>query len=236
MRKNKSQNTILLYIPLILQTIVWIPTRIVLSIFLRLKISGTENLRNLGRSVIFAVNHSSELDPIVVPAALPLFSRFMPMFYTSREREFYGKTGFKAFFYGGFFFKIWGAYPVHVGIKNYAQSLKDHIEILERKKGSICIFPEGRKTKDGKMREARGGVAFLVGRTETPVVPVTINNIFGITAKDFFLRKKRVSIIFGKPMMKKEVFNPVSPSLAGYKQASQKIMRRIAENQTPHAD
>src|SRR3989344_2976057 len=90
------QKKILYLFPLVLQTLIWIPTRLILKFFLRFKIQGLENLEGLKGPVIFAVNHSSEWDPVLVPAALPFLSSLGPTFFTSRERKFYEKNGLQS--------------------------------------------------------------------------------------------------------------------------------------------
>lgn len=161
--------------------------------------AGLENLRGVPPGVIFALNHASELDPIVLPASLPFLSRFSPMFYTSRERTFYDTSGWRQIFYGGFFFKIWGAHPVLAGGRDYRASLASHIAIV-RSGGSVCIFPEGGKTDDGAPKPAHGGVAFLAAEAGAPVVPVRADGLFKITPADFFLRRRRVTLTFGAPL------------------------------------
>ena len=73
---------------MILQTLVYPFTWIALRYFADIKVLGRENLYSMKHGAIFAVNHSSELDPILVPATLRPMSRLMPMFYISRERSF----------------------------------------------------------------------------------------------------------------------------------------------------
>ncbi|NIQ00203.1 MAG: hypothetical protein GWM98_07040, partial [Nitrospinaceae bacterium] len=105
--------------------------------------------------------------------------------------------------YGGRFFQWLGAYPTRPGTRDYEQSLAAHIEILSCGR-SIQIFPEGKKSIDGVIRgPARGGVAFLSWRTNTPVVPVAISGAHRTTLTDFFLRRKRYRLTFGKPIMPK---------------------------------
>src|SRR3989344_5971123 len=104
----RSTNPIFLKSPLVLQTAIWPATRFFFWLFLHLRVVGLENLKNLPKGVIFATNHSSELDPILVPASLPFLSKFMPMFYVSRPREFYSTSGWRWFLYGGLFFTLCG--------------------------------------------------------------------------------------------------------------------------------
>jgi 1-acyl-sn-glycerol-3-phosphate acyltransferase len=218
--------------PLILQTAIWPIVRPLFRFFLRLGIKGTANLQRITytQGTVFAVNHSSELDAILVPSSLPFFSPLMPMFYTSREQAFYKTSGWRQFFYGGFLFKLWGSHPVRSGKQNYEESLKTHIEILSNGK-SVCIFPEGRKTKDGDIgREARGGVAYLAYRTGAPVMPVRIKAVFKMTFREFLFRKRAVEVIFGTPLFTAALFPKTAPpSLDEIKSAAHRILGAIQQ-------
>ncbi|MDP3661789.1 MAG: lysophospholipid acyltransferase family protein [bacterium] len=199
--------------PLILQKAIWNATRAVLFLFCRFEVRGLENLHVSNkirpyiiakRGMIFAANHSSELDAIVVPASLPFFSPLLPIFYVSRPREFYKTSGWRQLLYGGFFFKMWGAHAAISGSRDYEQSLAAHIKILE-KGGSVLIFPEGRKTRNGNMgTEVHGGVAYLAHCTGCPVVPVHISGNFNMTFGDFFLRRRHIVVVFGTPILLSE--------------------------------
>jgi len=229
-------NRFFLISPLILQTLIWPITRPLFRFFVHLKINGSENLKNIdnSRGLIFACNHSSELDPILVPASLPFLSRLIPMFYTSREQKFYQNSGWRQMFYGGFFFKIWGSHALHSGKHNYAESLQTHIKILGHGK-SLLIFPEGRKTRDGNLQEGHGGVAFLSHPLDIPIVPVNISGHFQISLSDFLCRRRYVKISFGKPMNQSDVFAGVSSPVNSenqadyFKSGSQNVMREISK-------
>ena len=220
--------------PKLLQNLIWVPTRLIFKFFTHLKIGGLVNLNQLSPGVIFAVNHASELDSIFLPASLPFLSRFSPMFYTSREREFYKTSGWRQFFYGGLFFKLWGAYPVVPGIKNRDLSLTSHIQII-KDGGSVCIFPEGKKTKDGKLRTPQTGVSYLSWKTGAPVVPVAINGLFKIGLAGFFSRRQRVIILFGRPLFPTDLFTREEVSrlrtefYPDCKPAADRVMKQIAD-------
>ena len=215
--------------PLILQTLSWIPTRLILIFFIGLKVNGLENLKGLEKGVIFASNHANALDPILLPASLSFLSKFMPMFYTSRENTFYKRLWMRIFFSSGLFFKAWGSYAVGIGIHNYEESLKDHIKILNDKH-SLFIFPEGSTTKDGNFKEAKGGVAFLVHKTNLPVVPVGINSTYKMSWGSFFLRKRKITLSIGNPMYLKDIFDDKKEiTIDDYKSGANKIMDKIKE-------
>ncbi|HTE49081.1 MAG TPA: lysophospholipid acyltransferase family protein [Candidatus Paceibacterota bacterium] len=187
--------------PWILQTIIWIPTRLSLKLFCGLKVNGLENIIHLKKGIIFATNHTSELDPILIPASLPFLSRFMPMFYTSRERNYYkdNRFGWKKNIYGGNFFKAWGAHEVLVGQNNYELALKNHVQIL-KDEHSICIFPEGRKNTTGGDIETKGGIGYLAYKTNSPIIPVAISGA---------IEKKNITIEFGRPLYPRDIFEDV---------------------------
>lgn len=192
-------NPFFFWTPNILQRTVWPVVRPLLWFFTHFEVRGLENLTHQ-TGVIFAANHSSEMDPILVPAALPFLSPRFPIFYVSRPRVFYKTSGWRQFFYGGFFFKLWGAHAAIAGARDYEKSLAAHLAIV-RRGGSVLIFPEGRKTQDGTIgTEAHGGVAFLARATGAPVVPVHIRGVFKMTFADFLLRRRRVSVSFGAPI------------------------------------
>ncbi len=215
--------------PLILQTLIWIPTRLILWVFSGFKVSGLENLKGLKTGVIFAANHSRSLDPIVLPAALPFFSRFMPIFYTSRERTFYKvKAWWEKILYSESWFNAWGAHKVVVGQKNFEIALEKHIKILKSGK-SLFIFPEGGTTKDGKLKPGKPGIAYLADKLSTPVVPVAIEGNYGLTMKKFFRGKANISVTFGKPVYRSEFFGEETDlGIEDYKKASALIMSKIA--------
>lgn len=219
------------FTPLILQKLIWIPTRLSLRFFGRLQISGLENLKDLKGNVIFACNHESELDPFFVPASLPFFSRYSPIFYVTREKSFYDESGWRQLFYGGIFFRMWGGYPAFVGLKDYEKSIKEHIRIVNEG-CSMCVFPEGGKTHDGKLQPAKGGIAYLSERTGRPIIPVAISGTYQTSAKKFFTRNRHMKIIFGKPIYPKELagFMQDAPKDVPnkYKVMAQGVMDRIS--------
>ena len=43
----------------------------------------------------------------------------------------------------------------------------------------VCIFPEGRLTKDGKMDYFRSGIERILKETPVPVVPMALEGLWG---------------------------------------------------------
>ena len=215
--------------PFILQTFIWPITYTLFKIlFLSLKVKGLDNVKDLKMGVIFAVNHTGEFDAILVPASLPFLSHLMPMFYTSRGKGYYKRSGWRKHIYGGLFFKAWGAYEVYIGKNDYEFALKNHTQILDDG-GSVCIFPESRTTRDGNLGPAKGGVAFLSHRTGKPIIPVAISGLFGMEAGRFFTRKHKVTLQFDKPLYAKDILGEGDEFTHDeYKKAAQKVVDTIS--------
>ncbi len=187
----------------IIRAILWLPAQILLYFLLNMKVFGKENIENLrsGR-VIFAANHFGELDPFAFQYTLSFFSKFVPLYFVSLQKNFYtfNKYKLRSFIYGGLFFRMMGAYPVYKGVGDFEKSLKHHIEIL-LKNHSVLMFPEGsiRKKKDVEIK-AKPGIIYLAKRTNSVIVPVSIKGTGELTLKKIFLRKANVSITFGMPI------------------------------------
>ena len=216
--------------PLLFHIIPWIPSRIVFWLFLSFKVCGLEHLKKVHhQNVLFAANHANDLDPIVFQYALPFFSRFTPLYFVALAKEGYSKEdfGWRSLVYGGFFFRIMGAYPVYRGKRNFQLALQHHIHLLEHGK-SVLIFPEGKESKDGTMGEGKPGVVYLARKTQTPIVPVHIEGTYKLSIKNFLLRRNKVTITFGEPVQLANIIHHDEENSEEFSEQARDIMRRIA--------
>ena len=216
------------YTPIFLQKVGYIVFFIIYKIFLSIEVRGKENFKGLKGPVIIAANHTSELDVTTSAMTLPFFSPLLPMYYVTNPKEKYNTFGWRNYIYGGIFFNWLGGYPIHSGFKDYEISLENHLDILDNN-GTVYIFPEGKRSEDGKPGPARGGLGFLVFETGATVVPVAINSFYGLTWKEFLLRKRKVTIEVLKPITLEELFETDEPVVDDYRRASQIVMDRISE-------
>ncbi len=216
------------FLPALIQRVAWFPLRLLFWLFLSYTVRGREHLRALPGPVIIASNHVSELDPLLIVAALPFSSRHLPLFYVSREKKFYA-VNWRSAIYGGGFFRMMGAYPAYEGLNDYQRALVHHLHLIRRGK-SIGIFPLGGIRPRGTPLTPRGGAIYLAHATQTPLIPVRIEGAEHLTYAGFFLRRHQVRLTFGAPLLaqdliSKEVVTAQSsdPCEAGAK----KLMQRI---------
>lgn len=85
--------------------------------------------------------------------------------------------------------------------KNVKESIQKLAEIL-RTGRNIIIFPEGTRSKDGKLGDFKKTFAILSLELNVPIVPVTINGAFAVLPKGskFPIPFKKISVIFHRPI------------------------------------
>ncbi|MBR4554659.1 MAG: (d)CMP kinase [Ruminococcus sp.] len=146
-----------------------------------LKFEGKENVPKDG-SNIFASNHRGYVDPVFISLACRVPNTFM-----AKEELFHGKKFFV------WIIKKFGAFPVERG-KGDMQAINTSFEKLNSGR-NLVIFPEGTRSKDGKVGRGKTGVALIAAVAQCPVIPVGIN----YEGEKLKFRKK-VVIRFGKPI------------------------------------
>ena len=156
---------------------------ILFSSVFRWRTSGIENVPAGG--VIIAANHISLWDPPVIGTALPRKVHFMA------KEELFANPVF------GWIISKLGAFPVKRGAADRT-AIRTALRLLEN--GSIlAIFPEGTRSKDGKLGSPEAGLALLALKSGVPIVPAAIIGTNKIFRDNQVLPKFQV--IFGKPIL-----------------------------------
>lgn len=146
-------------------------------VFHRVYAKGGENVPDSGGLIICA-NHIHWLDPILLGVC------------TKRQIHFMAKAElFKNKFFALIVRGING-FPVKRGTADIS-AIKTSLRLI--KSGKILgIFPEGTRSRNGKMLPPLPGVGLIVIKSKVPVVPIKISGNYGI------FRTLRVTI--GKPV------------------------------------
>ncbi|MFA5259636.1 MAG: lysophospholipid acyltransferase family protein [Candidatus Omnitrophota bacterium] len=128
------------------------------KIFFPFAVEGLEHLPSHG-SYIFASNHRSYLDPLII--GLCVWRRIS---YMAK------KSIFKNPFLGWFLRQV-GTFPVRRGEPDIG-ALREALRRL--KNGSpLLLFPQGTRL-DSEGIKAQPGIGFLVAKSQVPVIPVFI--------------------------------------------------------------
>lgn len=172
--------------------------------FYRMEVFGAENVPKDG-PVIICSNHISNLDPPIVGGA------------TARDVHFLAKEElFKGKFFRFFFTKL-NAVPIKRGMKD-RQALRQVLTLLKEGK-VIGLFPEGTRSKTGKLGEGLSGIGFFALRSDAIVVPCVIIGPYKVGRK--------LKIVFGQPVD----MTPLREAKASAKEATEKIMAEIGNLQ-----
>jgi len=156
-------------------------------------ILGAHNVPATG-GVILASNHLSFIDSFAIPLAAPRHVRFIA------KQEYFTGTGIGGSLQRGFFEGI-GAIPVDRHSSRAAQeSLDLALEVLHGG-GAFGIYPEGTRSRDGRLYRGRTGVAWLALTAKVPVVPVALRGTDAIQPVGARLPTiASVSVTFGAPL------------------------------------
>jgi long-chain acyl-CoA synthetase len=136
------------------------------KLYNNLEIKGIENIPN--QPVIFAPNHQSYLDGFLIVASLP--NHILKKTYFLAEEAYFNTS-----------FRRWIARNFNIITVNVNKDLKGSLikSAYTLKNGkNVVIFPEGARTRDGKLLPFKKGFAILSKELDTPVVPVVIKGAF----------------------------------------------------------
>jgi 1-acyl-sn-glycerol-3-phosphate acyltransferase len=133
--------------------------RVIFSTLFRWQVIGRENIPNAG-PVVLVSNHIDILDPPLLGSAL------------DRKVSFMAKEQLFRIPVLSFFIREFGAFPVKRGAAD-KQSIRKALTIL-KDGGMLGIFPEGTRSKTGKLGKGMPGAALFALRTDSTVIPVAI--------------------------------------------------------------
>ena len=136
----------------------------VLKAIWRPTVHGLEHVPRSG-GVILASNHLSFVDSIVIPSVVPRLVVFLA------KSDYFTGSGVKGMAQRAWFEGI-GMLPVdRDDTKAALASLDIALEVLGRGE-AFGIYPEGTRSRDGRLYRGRTGVAHLALTAGVPVVPV----------------------------------------------------------------
>ena len=187
----------------LLRFVLSIPFKLIFNI----QYEGLENMPKSG-SVIIAGNHQAWFDPILIAIKIKYISSYM----AKAELFRIPILNLAIMLVHGFPTK-----RVSTNVSSISNAEK-----YIRKGYNLTIFPEGTRSKDGKLLKAKSGVALIASRCGVPVYPV------GISFKRRLHFRSKITVRFGKPLSPEEL-KINSMSKTDLRAAGERIMSRIGE-------
>jgi long-chain acyl-CoA synthetase len=164
-------------------------------IFWLLRLKAVDNLPKAGPYLI-CPNHASFLDGFVIASSLPLKLAINTYF-----------VGFSYIFEYPLFkwtLKLARLLPIDPDI-NLTDAMQAVSFLLSHKK-IVCIFPEGLRSVDERVKEFKKGVGILIKELDIPVLPVYIKGSHQSWPRGNRLpRFYPLKVIFGRPLLAQEL-------------------------------
>ncbi|PWB32824.1 glycerol acyltransferase [Pseudomonas sp. SDI] len=144
-------------------------------------------------AALLVCNHVSFVDALLIGGAVRRPIRFV-MYYKIYRLPVLN-----------FIFRTAGAIPIagrNEDLATYEQAF-ERIAAYLADGELVCIFPEGKLTRDGEIDEFKGGLMRILERTPVPVIPLALQRLWGSffsrdPAKGFFRRLwSRVTLVAG---------------------------------------
>jgi len=154
---------------------------------------GLENIPKSGNYII-APNHQSYIDGLIVPGYMDSKAISNSYFYAKSQHV---REGWKQFLAGHHNIIV-------MDLSSLADSIQQLGEVLKTGH-NLCIFPEGTRTKSGKVNKFKKTFAILSKELNVPVIPVAINGAFEAMPKGSTgIKKHPITVEFLPPMLPSE--------------------------------
>ena len=165
-----------------------------LRLLLHPRVEGRDNVPGDG-PLIVASNHLSVIDSFIIPLVLPRHVTFIA------KAQYFEGTGAKGRFVSWFLSSL-GHVPVQRGAQRGAMgALEQALEVLQDG-GAFSIYPEGTRSKDGRLYRGRTGIGWLVLASGAQVLPLGISGTDRMQPIGARLPRirPRATVRIGKPM------------------------------------
>ncbi len=159
------------------------------TFYLKMEIKGIENLPK-DRQFILAPNHQSYMDGVLVIADMPSKILDNTYFYVKEDHVRNPLLKFLANHHNIILME-------RMNLKNSILKMGD---VLKQNK-NLVIFPEGTRTRNGKLGSFKKTFAILSKELNVPIVPVVINGAYEAMPKGRnFPLSKKVTVEYLKPV------------------------------------
>jgi 1-acyl-sn-glycerol-3-phosphate acyltransferase len=175
-----------------------------MDLYTRRRVIGREHFDELPPPVVFVANHSSHLDTPTILRALPLKWRQRTAVAAAAD-YFYKKRAV-----AGFVALIFNTVPIARRGGGIGDGAIDHVDRLIDQRWNLLMFPEGTRSRDGRLGKMRSGAAVIAQQHGVPIVPILVKGTHDAMPPGrnwpkrikhrFLSRRHKVEIHFGAPI------------------------------------
>jgi len=140
---------------------------------IRVRVEGLENVRP-DKATIYCVNHQSAMDIPVLFVSLPAQFRFVA------KRSLFNMP------FMGWHLTRSGHIPVDRDRPREAMKSMKMVAKEIREGKSVLFFPEGHRSRDGKLLPFKAGSFYIAILSGVPIVPITINGTPNVLKPDTY--------------------------------------------------
>ena len=186
---------------------------LLVRVFTKPEIIGMENIPSGGK-VLFLSNHISALDVLVIPWII----------YLRYPEELIRQAGKEELFeipIVGWILRKWRGFPIKRGGAD-----RKSIRMIEEyiNEGKVILYPEGTRSRDGRLGRGNRMVGRIVRNTTPTVIPVALKGTDHVipVGKTMPRRGVKIEIRFGAPVDLRDEY-----AMSDTKEASQRIIDRV---------
>jgi 1-acyl-sn-glycerol-3-phosphate acyltransferase len=173
-----------------------------MDLYMRPRVYGREVFGRLPHPVILVANHSSHLDTPTILRALPLKWRQRTAVAAAAD-YFYKKRAV-----ANAVALIFNTVPLMRQGGGVGNAATEHVDRLIDQRWNLLMFPEGTRSRNGRLGKMRSGAAAIAQAHGIPIVPVYVKGTHDAMPpgrnwpkrRHFIARRHRVEVHFGDPI------------------------------------
>ena len=172
-----------------------------MTAYTRRTVTGREHLDGVEPPVVFVANHSSHYDTPAILRALPGPWRRRTAVAAAAD-YFYKKRAVAAFVA-----LMFNTVPIQRRGGGLGDGATDHVDRLINQRWNLLMYPEGTRSRDGRIGKLRSGAAALASQHGLAIVPIYVTGTHDVMPVGRYwpkfqpgFKRHPVEISFGPPI------------------------------------